>query len=345
MLRAPSLNPTTMKAVAYQKSLPAEDANSLLDVELPAPEASGRNILVRVEAVSVNPVDSKIRLRQEPAEGDYAVLGWDASGVVEAIGPNVTLFQPGDKVWYAGAIDRPGSNSELHLVDERIVSKMPESLSFTEAAALPLTTITAWEILFDRLQFDSQSTGNLLIIGAAGGVGSIMIQLAKQLTQLTVIATASRPETEQWVRDLGADHVINHRNPLHQELTQLGIPQVEFIASLTNTDDHLSSLAEAIGPQGKIAVIDDPAALDIMPFKLKAVSWHWELMFTRSLFQTEDMLEQHKLLAKTAQLIDEGKIKTTLTETYGTINATNLRRAHQLIESGKARGKIVLAGF
>ncbi|MGJ8725848.1 MAG: zinc-binding alcohol dehydrogenase family protein [Roseibacillus sp.] len=334
-----------MKAVAYQASLPISDPNALLDVDLPAPEATSRNLLVRVEAVSVNPVDTKIRLRQEPAEGKYAVLGWDAAGVVEAVGSGVTLFKPGDKVWYAGAIDRPGCNSELHLVDERIVAKMPTSLSFPEAAALPLTTITAWEILFDRLQFSSSSTGNLLIIGAAGGVGSIMIQLAKQLTNLTVIATASRPETQQWVRDLGADHVINHRNALDQELKALNIPTVQAIATLTNTDQHLPALAEAIAPQGKIAIIDDPDTLDIMPFKTKSVSWHWELMFTRSLFQTEDMVKQHQLLTKAANLIDSGKIKTTLNKTFGTINAPNLRSAHELIESGRSQGKIVLEGF
>ncbi|MEM9079077.1 MAG: zinc-binding alcohol dehydrogenase family protein [Verrucomicrobiota bacterium] len=334
-----------MKAAAYQKSLPITDPNSLLDVDLPKPKATGHDILVHVEAVSVNPVDVKIRMRQEPAEGEYAVLGWDASGTVEAVGPDVTLFQPGDKIWYAGAIDRPGCNSEFHLVDERIASKMPTSLSFPEAAALPLTTITAWEILFDRLQFNSSSTGSLLIIGAAGGVGSIMVQLAKQLTQLTVIGTASRDETQQWILDLGADHVINHRNPLHEELKALGIPHVDAIATLNQTDKHLPAIAEAIAPQGKIAIIDDPESLDIIPFKLKAVSWHWELMFTRSLFQTEDMIKQHELLAETAQLIDDGKLKTTLNETFGTINATNLRRAHELIESNTSRGKIVLAGF
>ncbi|MDP0492133.1 MAG: zinc-binding alcohol dehydrogenase family protein [Verrucomicrobiota bacterium JB023] len=334
-----------MKAVAYQKFLPAEHPESLLDVELPAPEAQSRDLLVRVEAVSVNPVDTKVRVRKEPAEGDYQVLGWDAAGVVEAVGAEVTLFQPGDKVYYAGALDRPGSNSELHLVDERIAAKMPESLDFAQAAALPLTTITAWEILFDRLGFTAESTGTLLVIGAAGGVGSIMIQLAKQLTRLTVIGTSSREETKQWALDLGADHVINHRNPLHEELQALGTPQVHAIASLTNTEQHLPALAEAIAPQGKIAVIDDPSALDIMPFKQKCVSWHWEFMFTRSLFQTEDIQKQHDLLTETARLIDAGRIKTTLAETFGAINATNLRRAHQLLESGKSRGKIVLAGF
>ncbi len=334
-----------MKAIAYQKSLPAEHPESLMEIELPAPAASGRDLLVRVEAISVNPVDTKVRMRKEPSEGDYQVLGWDAAGVVEAVGPEVTRFHPGDRVFYAGALDRPGSNSELHLVDERIAAKMPASLDFPQAAALPLTTITAWEILFDRLGFTTDSTGTLLIIGAAGGVGSIMIQLAKQLTRLTVIGTASREETRQWALELGADQVIDHRNPLHQELRKLGHHEVHAIAALTRTDQHLAAMAEAIAPQGKIAIIDDPASLDIMPFKQKSVSWHWEFMFTRSLFQTGDMIKQHELLTETARLIDAGKIRTTLAESFGTITAANLRRAHQLLESGKSRGKIVLSGF
>ncbi|MGD9417327.1 MAG: zinc-binding alcohol dehydrogenase family protein [Verrucomicrobiota bacterium JB025] len=334
-----------MKAIAYQKSLPAEHPESLMEIELPAPAASGRDLLVRVEAISVNPVDTKVRMRKEPAEGEYQVLGWDAAGVVEAVGPEVTRFHPGDRVFYAGALDRPGSNSELHLVDERIAAKMPASLDFPQAAALPLTTITAWEILFDRLGFTADSTGTLLIIGAGGGVGSIMIQLAKQLTRLTVIGTASREETRQWALELGADQVIDHRNPLHQELRKLGHPEVHAITALTRTDQHLAAMAEAIAPQGKIAIIDDPASLDIMPFKQKSVSWHWEFMFTRSLFQTGDMIKQHELLTETARLIDAGKIRTTLAESFGTITAANLRRAHQLLESGKSRGKIVLAGF
>ncbi|MGD7653668.1 MAG: zinc-binding alcohol dehydrogenase family protein, partial [Verrucomicrobiales bacterium] len=280
-----------MKAIAYQKSLPAEHPESLMEIELPAPAASGRDLLVRVEAISVNPVDTKVRMRKEPAEGEYQVLGWDAAGVVEAVGPEVTRFHPGDRVFYAGALDRPGSNSELHLVDERIAAKMPASLDFAQAAALPLTTITAWEILFDRLGFTADSTGTLLIIGAGGGVGSIMIQLAKQLTRLTVIGTASREETRQWALELGADQVIDHRNPLHQELRKLGHPEVHAITALTRTDQHLAAMAEAIAPQGKIAIIDDPASLDIMPFKQKSVSWHWEFMFTRSLFQTGDMIK------------------------------------------------------
>ncbi|MEO0416844.1 MAG: zinc-binding alcohol dehydrogenase family protein, partial [Verrucomicrobiota bacterium] len=311
---------------------------------LPDPVASGRDLLVKIEAVSVNPVDTKIRTRIDP-EGNSNVLGWDAAGTVEAVGDDVTLFQPGDRVWYAGAIDRPGTNSERHVVDERIVAKMPKSLDFAEAAALPLTSITAWEMLFDRLALTAESTGTLLIIGAAGGVGSIMIQLAKQLTNLTVIASASREETATWVNELGADHVVNHREPLHEELKKIDIHSVNYIAALTETETHLPAIIEAIAPQGKIAVIDDPSSFDIMPFKRKSVSVHWEFMFTRSLFQTDDILEQHRLLTKMSEMVDQGTIRTTATESLGVINATNIKKAHTLIESGKARGKIVLAGF
>ena len=333
-----------MKAVGYPHSLPANDPQSLQDVELSAPVATGNDILVRVKAVSVNPVDTKVRKRVEPSEGSPKVLGWDAAGVVESVGDKVEFFSPGDEVWYAGAIDRPGCNSELHLVDERIAAKKPKTLSFAEAAALPLTTITAWEILFDRLEVSAKSNGGILIIGAGGGVGSIMVQLAKRLTDLTVVGTASRTETTDWISSLGADHIINHREPLGPQLDSLGV-STNYIASLTNTGDYLTQYAELIAPQGKIAVIDDPPAIDIMPFKQKCISWHWEFMFTRSLFQTEDITKQHELLTRVAEMVDRGEIKTTLAETFGTINAENLRKAHMLLESGKSRGKIVLSGF
>ncbi|RAR63479.1 MULTISPECIES: zinc-binding alcohol dehydrogenase family protein [Halomonadaceae] len=334
-----------MKAVGYKQSLPVTASEALEDIELPTPEAQGRDLLVRVEAVSVNPVDTKIRQNVSPEGGEYKVLGWDAAGVVEAVGEDVTLFQPGDKVWYAGAVDRSGTNAQFHQVDERIVSKMPTSLGFAEAAALPLTTITAWEMLFDRLQVAKENAGSLLIIGASGGVGSIMIQLAKQLTDLTVIATASRPETRAWAQELGADHVIDHRQSLVDELKAADLPSVNYVASLTHTDEHLAAIAELIAPQGRLAVIDDPASFDIMPFKRKSVSVHWEFMFTRSLFQTEDMIEQHRLLERVAEMVDRGELTTTLAEEFGTINAENLLRAHALLESGKGRGKIVLRGF
>ncbi|WP_207260691.1 zinc-binding alcohol dehydrogenase family protein, partial [Pseudomonas sp. FW305-42] len=275
------------------------------------------------------------------------VLGWDAVGVVRAIGEQVTLFQPGDEVFYAGAIDRPGSYSELHLVDERIVGHKPRSLDNASAAALPLTSITAWELLFDRLGVrEGGGEGqSLLIVGAGGGVGSILTQLARQLTNLTVIGTASRPETQAWVRQLGAHQVIDHNQPLAPQLEAVGIGQVDLVISLTHTDRHFAQLVEVLRPQGRLALIDDPASLDVVPLKRKSLSLHWELMFTRSLYQTTDMIKQHALLERIAGLVDEGVIKTTLGEHFGAINAANLRRAHELIESGKAKGKVVLEGF
>ncbi|MEC5163823.1 MULTISPECIES: zinc-binding alcohol dehydrogenase family protein [unclassified Janthinobacterium] len=337
-----------MKAVAYRTSLPITHADALLDLELPAPRAGGRDLLVEVKAVSVNPVDAKMRKRAEPAPGAPQVLGWDAAGVVKAVGPDVTLFRPGDRVWYAGSIARPGSNSELHLVDERIVGHMPASLDFGAAAALPLTAITAWELLFERLQVgrgaDAQGK-SLLVVGAAGGVGSILVQLARQLTGLTVIGTASRPETADWVRRLGAHHVIDHGKPLSEEIARLGLPPVDYVASLTHSDAHFAQIVELIAPQGKLGLIDDPAELDVSLLKRKSISLHWELMFTRSLFQTADMHKQHELLDEVARLVDAGVLKSTLAERFGKIDAANLKRAHAVIESNKARGKIVLEGF
>ena len=338
-----------MKAVAYYHSLPADHADALLDVELPTPTPGPRDLLVEVKAISVNPVDTKIRRNVAPSDGDAKVLGWDASGIVKAVGSEVSLFQPGDRVYYAGAINRAGANSELHVVDERIVGHMPNSLPFAEAAALPLTAITAWELLFERLQIpqgNADQGQSLLIVGAAGGVGSVLVQLARQLTGLTVIGTASRPETQAWVRELGAHHVIDHRQPLSEELKRIGIDQVTHVASLTQTDQHFAQLVEALAPQGRLALIDDPEQpLDIMQLKRKSLSLHWELMFTRSLFETADMIEQHRLLDRVAELVDAGTLRTTLGEHFGSINAANLRRAHALLESGTAKGKIVLEGF
>ena len=337
-----------MKAIAYYQSQSIDHAEALVDVELPAPQPGPRDLLVEVRAISVNPVDTKIRRNVSPEAGQAKVLGWDVAGVVVAVGDEVKQFRPGDRVFYAGAIDRAGANSELHVVDERIVGRMPGSLDFARAAALPLTAITAWELLFERLGVregkgdDSQS---LLVIGAAGGVGSILVQLARQLTGLTVIGTASRAETQAWVRELGAHHVIDHGQPLLPQLEALGIEQVSMVASLTHTDQHLDQLIEALAPQGKLALIDDPAQLDVVKLKRKSLSLHWEFMYTRSLFHTDDMIEQHRLLNRVSQLIDDGVLKTTLGEHFGTINAANLRRAHALLESGKARGKIVLEGF
>jgi zinc-binding alcohol dehydrogenase family protein len=337
-----------MKAIAYRHNLPITDADALIDVELPAPQARGRDLLVEVRAISVNPVDTKIRAGVAPAAGEWKVIGWDAAGIVKAVGPDVTLFRPGDAVWYAGSLTRPGTNSELHLVDERIVGRKPERLDFAEAAALPLTAITAWELLFDRLgvQRGGAAGGqSLLVVGAAGGVGSILVQLARQLTGLTVIGTASRPDTAQWVTGLGAHHVIDHTKPLEAEFARLGLPPVTCVASLNQTEQHWRAIAELVAPQGKVALIDDPAAIDVRLLKRKSVSLHWEFMFTRSMFGTADMQQQHQLLNDVAQLVDTGVIKSTLSERYGKINAANLKRAHALIESNRAMGKIVLEGF
>ncbi|MTW09283.1 zinc-binding alcohol dehydrogenase family protein [Pseudoduganella eburnea] len=338
-----------MKAVAYRASLPIEHADALLDIALPAPVATGRDLLVEIKAVSVNPVDTKIRRNVSPAQGESKVLGWDASGIVRAVGPDATLFKPGDEVWYAGALGRSGTNAELHLVDERIVGHKPGKLSFAEAAALPLTAITAWELLFDRLGASRDATReagkSLLVTGAAGGVGSILVQLARQLTGLTVIGTASRPETAEWVKTLGAHHVIDHSKPLDQEIKRLGLPPVNYIASLNESEQHFTALAELVAPQGKLALIDDPSNIDVRLLKRKSVSLHWEFMFTRSMFETEDMAQQHALLNDVSRLVDSGVLKTTLGERFGAINAANLKRAHALLESNRARGKIVLEGF
>lgn len=337
-----------MQAIGYQIASPIGAAASLQDITLPDPVADGHDLLVEIRAISVNPVDTKVRAGSNPPPGEWKVLGWDAAGVVRAVGPEVSLFKPGDRVWYAGDISRPGSNAQWHLVDERIVGHMPNRLDFAQAAALPLTSITAWEMLFDRLGLrpgKAPSEDRLLIIGAAGGVGSIMTQLARRLTALTVIGTASRPETQDWLRELGADHVIDHSRPIGDELKRIGIDTVSHIVSLTHTDQHFAQIVEAIAPQGKIGLIDDPAPIDINKLKRKSVSLHWELMFTRSLFRTADMIGQHRLLSEVAALVDAGIIRTTLGEHFGTINAANLKRAHALIESGKARGKIVLEGF
>ncbi len=346
MIKLSTRGITIMKAVAYQKAGPITSPEALVDIELDTPVAEGHDLLVRVQAISVNPVDTKIR-KNVSAESGWKVLGWDAVGVVESIGDKVTQFKVGDVVWYAGALNRQGSNSELQLVDERIVGHKPKTLEATEAAALPLTAITAWEMLFDRLQVQKNAPENttILVIGGAGGVGSITIQLLKQLTNLTIIATASRPETKEWVKQLGADYVLDHRQPLAPQIKQLGLNAPLYVFSTTQTDQHLSDIVELIAPQGHFGLIDDPEQLDIKPFKSKSVSVHWEFMFTRSMFQTADMQKQSELLNEVSKLVEEGKIKTTVTEVLSPINAENLKQIHQQIESGKTKGKIVLHGF
>ena len=339
-----------MKAVAYQKALPITDRFALQDVELPVPQAGPRDLLVDVAAIAVNPVDVKIRASVNPEPGQWKVLGWDAVGTVRAVGQNVTMFRPGDRVWYAGAIHRAGANAEQHVVDERVVALAPTTLPNADAAALPLTAITAWEMLFHRLgvaRGNETQGGSILIVGAAGGVGSILTQLARQLTGLTVIGTASRLETADWVTQMGAHHVLDHAKPLAEELRRMGLNAPEYVVSLTQTDQHFAQIAELIAPQGKLGLIDDPLAgsIDIGKLKRKSVSLHWELMFTRSLFETPDMMEQHLLLTEVAQLVDAGQLRSTKGEHFGAITAANLRRAHGLQERGRVRGKIVLEGF
>ncbi len=341
-----------MKAIGYKHSLEIDQPEALQDIDLPRPAAQGRDLLVKVSAVSVNPVDTKVRVRSSPENGEYKVLGWDAVGEVVEVGEEASLYSVGDRVWYAGDITRSGTNAEFHLVDERIVGKGPVTLQDAQAAAMPLTAITAWELLFDRLGFDQKDKDSkaiearLLVVGAAGGVGSILVQLAAQLTNATVIGTASREDSQAWVMELGADHVINHYKPLDEELARIGLDNVTHIISLNHTDQHFEKLVEVIAPQGKLALIDDPVTpLDVMQLKLKSISLHWELMFTRSMFKTADMAKQGELLNRIAELVDSGRIRTTLGEHYGAINAENLKRAHKNIETGKAIGKIVLQGF
>ncbi|NEQ41695.1 MAG: zinc-binding alcohol dehydrogenase family protein [Okeania sp. SIO3I5] len=335
-----------MKAVGITQYLPIENENSLLDVEIPKPTAKGKDLLVQVKAISVNPVDTKIRAPKEKIESEPRILGWDAAGIVVEIGEEVTEFQPGDEVYYAGDITRPGSNSEFHLVDARIVARKPQNLDFAHAAAFPLTGITAWEAMFERLNIDQKGadTGkSILIIGGAGGVGSIAIQLAK-LAKLNVIATASRPETIAWCQKLGADQVVNHRNNLAEEIKQVGYQNVNYILCLNDTDGHWQAMTEAIAPQGTIcSIVENEGRLDMDILKSKSAGFVWEFMFTRSMYQTEDMAEQGNLLNELSKLIEDGAIITTCNEIVKPIDAKNLRDVHQRIENGRTIGKIVLA--
>lgn len=333
-----------MRAVAYRHCLPITAAHALEDVELDRPQARDHDLLVRIEAVAVNPVDTKVRRNVDPA-GTLKVLGYDGAGIIEAVGPEVSLFKVGDRVFYAGSIDRPGTNAQYHLVDERIAGPIPASLDFAAAAAMPLTFITAWELLFDRLGAKADDTGSVLIIGGAGGVGSAAIQLARHLTGLTVVATASRPESRQWCLDLGAHHVIDHSQPLAEQWAGLNLGGAGLIMALTQTEQHQAALAEIIAPQGKLGLIDDPKGFDIALFKRKAVSICWEFMFTRPLFKTADMIQQHHLLKRVAELVDQGRLRSTGTEVLGAITAANLISAHARIEQGRTIGKLVLAGF
>jgi zinc-binding alcohol dehydrogenase family protein len=337
-----------MKAVGYYQPGAISRPDALIDLDLPEPEPGPRDLKVRIKAVSINPLDAKVRgSTPAPADGPQ-ILGWDAAGIVEAVGSQVTLFAPGDAVYYAGDLTRPGTNAQVHIVDERIVGSKPASLDWTEAAVLPLTAITAWEILFDRLAVPRESTGlnrTLLVINGAGGVGSILIQLARQLTDLTVVATASRPETISWCRRMGAHHVIDHRTPLADALRGAGLDEAHYVASLTGTEAHLPQIFELIAPQGRIAMIDDPKCVDMASLKRKSVSLSWEYMFTRSMFETDDMIRQHELLEEVSALVDKGLLVSTLTKVLSPINAATMIRAHVEAESRTAIGKTAIEGF
>ncbi|MBB4811378.1 NADPH2:quinone reductase [Acinetobacter johnsonii] len=333
-----------MKAISYIDGMDHGFQNPLVDIEKTMPSLKDRDLLVRIKAISVNPVDTKVR-RNPVAVGNTRILGWDAVGEVVEVGSGVQHFKVGDQVWYAGDLTRDGSNAEYQAVDERIVSLKPQSLSDAEAAALPLTAITAWEMLFDRFNVDLDKFDNILVIGGAGGVGSIAIQLLKAKTNLRVIATASREETKAWVKSLGADYVIDHTEDLNTQIKALGLDAPRYIFSTNQTETYLPQISKLIAPQGKFGLIDDPKSLDIVEFKSKSVSVHWEFMFTRSMFNTTDIEQQSQLLHQVAELVDNHRIKTTLNQTLGKINAKNLKLAHELIETGRAKGKIVLEGF
>ncbi|MEJ6601308.1 MAG: zinc-binding alcohol dehydrogenase family protein [Verrucomicrobiia bacterium] len=332
-----------MKAIQFQPGASLDQPNAALEVELPTPTAEGHDILVKIEAVGMNPVDTKVR---PGADGEPKTLGFDAAGTVAAIGDAVTLFKVGDSVYYAGDITRPGSNADFQLVDERIAGIRPKSLDADASAALPLTSLTAWESLFDRLHIDPEADNagqSILIIGGAGGVGSMGIQLAK-LAGLTVIATASRDESAAWCKELGADHVVNHRESIPNQLKAIDIPQVNYIANFNNTENYWNIMGEVIAPQGRIVlIVEQVGTLDIGgPYKLKSVSVSWELMFTRSLFKTSDIAQQHAILTRIAELIDTGKIKCTANEAMAPLNVENIIKAHTLLESGKSIGKLTI---
>lgn len=337
-----------MRAIGYIESLPIEHERSLFDIELPRPACGARDLLVRIEAVSVNPLDAVERKRRAGAPGQPLVLGWDAAGVVEAVGSEVRMFRPGDEVYYSGALNRQGSNAEYGVVDERVAALKPRTLSFLQAAALPLTAITAWESLFDRFKLrpgKAPCNDSLLVIGAAGGVGSMAVQLARRLTSLRVVGTASRPQSQQWVRELGAHAVLDHGQPLSQELERAGEAQPRYILSLSHTAQHWNEIAAVLAPQGEVCFIDIPTGLDFLQLRRKAASVHMEMMMVRVVHPGQDMISIHRLLADVAAMVDDGLVKTTMGEHYGALSVANLKRAHAAIESGRTIGKIVLSGF
>lgn len=337
-----------MKAIGLTRYLPIDDPKSLVDLEIDKPEPSGRDLLVAVKAIAVNPVDTKVRAPKDQVESTPRILGWDAAGIVEEVGPEVCFFKPGDAVYYAGDLTRPGCNAQFQLVDERIVGRKPASIDFAQAAALPLTAITAYEAFFDRLGLDTKGANagqSLLIIGGAGGVGSIAIQLAK-IAGLNIIATASRPQTQDWVQQLGATSVINHHQALRPQIEALGLKHIDHIAIFNNTDGHWDAVADLIRPQGTIVtIVENKQPLKQDQLKLKSAALAWEFMFTRAMFQTEDMHQQGQLLNQIAAWIDDGTLKSTLNQTLSPINAANLREAHRTLEAGESIGKIVLDGW
>lgn len=344
-----------MKAVAHRQGLRGNDASRLEDVELPVPTPGPRDVLVKVEAISVNPVDTKVRIASEAdltafnfPKADLKVLGWDVAGIVRATGTDVSLFEVGDEVYYCGAIDRPGANAEFHVVDERLIGHKPKTFTFQAAAALPLTALTAWEALFERmgLRFGKPAERRtLLITAAAGGVGSIAVQLARTLTSVTIIGTASRPETVSWAKQMGAHHVVDHRRSLTEQVRRIAPEGVDYVLSTSSTDEHFSAFPELLVPFGKLVVLDEPVNINLLQLKTKSLSFHWQMVFTRSLLKTTDQSVHQEILEEVSRLADMGLLRTTLTQDLGTINAENLRRAHEIIESGRSVGKVVLSGF
>jgi zinc-binding alcohol dehydrogenase family protein len=337
-----------VKAIAYLPGSTLADPQSLIDVEKADPVPGPHDLLISVRAVSVNPVDTKIRDGKVFMGDAVDILGWDVAGIVVGIGSEASLFRPGDAVFYAGSLYRPGGNAELHAVDERLVGHKPSSLTFAQAAALPLTSLTAWELLFDRLGVQPGkplNAGALLILGAAGGVGSMLIQFARRLTGLTVIATASRPESRNWCLSLGAHHVIDHSKFMVDELRAIGSPPITHIAALNGTDRHWPTMAEIIAPAGKIGVITNHDSLNVTPLRSKSASLHWEDVVTRTSFGALDMSAHHRILEEVASLANAGVVRSTATKELHPLNAANLRQAHALVESGRMLGKVVLEGF
>ncbi|CDO06696.1 zinc-binding alcohol dehydrogenase family protein [Mycolicibacterium cosmeticum] len=329
---------TTMTAIGAFTALPIDDPDALQDVRVDVPELRPHDVLVRVHAVSVNPVDIKRRRGLQPS-ATPTILGFDAAGVIEAVGPRVSTLAVGDEVWYAGDVSRPGTNAELHSVDERIVSRKPKSLSFKDSAALPLTTITAWEALFERFGLTADSTGDLLVLGAAGGVGSVMIQLAKKLTAVRVIATASRDDSRDWALRLGADVVIDHHD-LQRQALDVAPDGIDYVFS-PHSAGNVETYAAITKPFGHITAIDEPEGLELVALKPKSIAWHWELMFTRAL-SSYDMIAQQRLLAAAADLVDRGELRSTITTAIDDFSAAGLREAHRLVESGHMIGKVVV---